>query len=169
MVCLGAHLLQASGFYHGETLPALSPGAAQPDPAVASPTDLPFGAAGAGNSTAHNKQRSTRNSTVAQGHHVFNADADVDEISWDSTGDERSRSHGALSDFHFIHPNANPTVPEEAAPVSGTSNETSSESHKPHVTEFHLLHPQQLVLHEQAQCQDDSSFRGHLRSVSERW
>ena len=163
MVCLGAHLLQASGFYHGETLPTTVIG--QPDPAVASPTDLPLGAeaAGAGNLTAHNKERPTRNSTVAQGHHVFNADADVDEISWDATGDERPRSHGALSDFHFIHPNANPTVPEEAAPVSGTSNETSSEGHKPHVTEFHLLHPQQLVLHEQAQCQDDSSFRGHLR------
>ena len=75
LVCLGAHLLQASGFYHGETLPTNVIG--QPDPAVASPTDLPFEAAGAGNSTAHNK-RSTRNSTVAQGHHVFNADADVD-------------------------------------------------------------------------------------------
>ena len=31
-MCLGAHLLQASGFYHGETLPTNVIG--QPDPAV---------------------------------------------------------------------------------------------------------------------------------------
>ena len=161
LACLGAHLLQASGFYHGETLPVLSPEQAHPEPPVStsSPTDLPFEAVRAGNSTAR-EERSTKNSTVAQGHHVFNAD----EISWNSSGDESPPSHGALSDFHFLHPNANPTAPEPA-PVSGTSNETSthSASHKPHVTDFQLLHPQQLALNEHVQCQDDSSFLGHLK------
>ena len=97
-MCLGAHLLQASGFYHGETLPALSPGQAHPDPPVSSPSDLSFQAVGAGNSTAR-KEKNT-NSTVAQGRHTFNAD----EISW---GDESppSQNHGALSDFTLIHPN----------------------------------------------------------------
>ena len=159
LACLGAHLLQASGFYHGETLPVLAPEQAHPEPPVSTPTSLPFEAVRAGNSTAH-EERSTQNSTVAQGHHVFNAD----EISWNSSGDESPLSHGALSDFHFLHPNANPTAPE-SAPVSGTSNETSnhSASHKPHVTEFQLLHPQQLALNAHVQCQDDSSFRGHLK------
>ena len=45
LVCLGAHLLQASGFYHGDAQPALSPGQAHPDPPVSSPTDLSFQAA----------------------------------------------------------------------------------------------------------------------------
>ena len=151
LVCLGAHLLQASGFYHGETLPALSPGQAHPDPPVSSPSDLSFQAVGAGNSTAR-KEKNT-NSTVAQGRHTFNAD----EISW---GDESppSQNHGALSDFTLIHPNANPTVTE---PASASGNH--SDSHRPDVTQFKMLHPQQLALHEHAQCLDDSSFFGHLK------
>ena len=159
LVCLGAHLLQASGFYHGDAQPALSPGQAHPDPPVSSPTDLSFQAVGPGNSTASSKGRSTKNSTVAQGHHTFNAD----EISWNSAGDESPPSHGALSDFHFLHPNADPTAPEptESASASGTSNHSAS--HKPHVTEFQMLHPQQLALNEHVQCEDDSSFRGHVK------
>lgn len=158
LLLLGAHSLP--GFYHGDAQPTLTPAQPRsasplgPDPPVLSPTDVSFQAVDPGNSTAR-----TEVPTTAQGRHVFNAD----EISWNSSWDEipPSHAHGALSDFNFIHPNANPSE-TGSAPVPDTSNHSAS--HRPHITEFQMLHPKQLALHEQAQCQDDSSFRGHVNA-----
>ena len=158
LLLVGAHLLQASGFYHGDAQPitpgrALSPpGQAHPaNPPVPSPANVSF----ARDSGTHNSTARAEVSTVAQGRHVFNAD----EISWNSTVTEPP-PRPSLSNFTFIHPNANPTE-SEPAPTESESEINHNASHRPHISDFKMLHPKQLAL--QQQCQDDSSFRGNVK------